>query len=258
MYKSTPASSQTTDKNTNHLSWFARLQRRRWLKRKAAQDYRNARGSAHRALLEQAAHRLKKRLDTSNQVLDQHNHALPRLIDERDAALHQALSRHIVETRLTEIHGIGATLQSRILSQVFRTKLDDLRSASQMIHGIGDSKQRAINLWIHRYMKDFPSLLQKEFPGKAGIVQKYASLTEKLQAEIIAVIAQQSALREVSQSVQMALEQLSSVSEKDFYQALLDPDNANPSLERYRVGVFAPWESAPEWFKRAINEEGEG
>ena len=254
---STSTSSKATDE-TNHLSWYARLQRWRWRKRRAAQDYRNARGSVHRATFEQAANRLKKRLEASKQALDQHNRALHQVKNKRDAALNQALSRYIVEMYLTEIYGIGTALRNRILSRVFRNNLDDLRSASRLINGIGEHKQRAINQWIYKYKRQFPTMLQTEFPGKTEVMQKYAAPIKKLETEIARVVAAQSAVQEVLKSVQVAIEQLSSVTEKDFYQALLAPDNVDPSLEHYRVGVFAPWEPAPEWFKLAINKDWEG
>jgi hypothetical protein len=256
--RSTSDSSRATDKTPNHLSWFARLQRWRWRKRKAAQDYRNARGSAHRELLMRAAHRLQKCLDVTNQALDQHNHTLRQVIDKRDVALNQALSRYLVETYLTIIDGIGPVLRDRILTHVFRNKLDDLRSASRLVSGIGDSKQLGINAWITVFKKQFPSMLQEEFPGKTKIMQQYEASIKKLEAEIVAAGVTQDALREILASVQTAIEQLSSVTEEDFYQALLYPDNVDPSLERYRSGVFAPWEPAPEWFKLAINEDWEG
>lgn len=140
---------------------------------RARRDYRLARGTKHKKQLQKSLKILDqklKNLEKERQILENRLNALTQ---EQSDELLKALSRHIVETRLTEIEGIGQVLKDRLINQCFNGTLSSLTSAYFFVQGIGWEKQNAISKWVNKMERELPILLKKDFPNKQEIIEEY-------------------------------------------------------------------------------------
>lgn len=230
------------------------------LRRHAARQYERARGTAHRRLLEQAQQRRQGDSERLLQRIRMAEREKKRLRQEQQEALERALAAWIVDERLSQARGIGDQLAYEIRQTVFRGRLEDLYRASQEVTGVGPQRQQAINRWIQYYQKQFDDLLERPFPGKTRIKQHYR---EKIEAEERKIEQMREQLEPIQSSLaelKARLEPLERVSVEDFVAALGNNEAgsfAESEVELYVQGVFAEWETPPDWFRRLVSTEQE-
>ena len=227
---------------------------KRKLKHQARIEYRNARGSAHLRLLREASQRLKQESSHNSQQLEALRTRLDDVKEERDSELVKALRYSIARTLLTEVEGIGPTLQQRILQGVFRGKLADLHKA-YLLERVGSKRQAAISQWVTHYEGQIPNRLKQEFPRKKGIIAQYTQPIHELRGNIDRLEARQQVLQRLFERARKEMDKLQVVSERDFVIARMDPTYRPVELDYYVRGAFAEWESVPAWFKELVSTE---
>lgn len=223
----------------------------RQLKKLATRDYKQARGTAHRLLLEQAASALNAQIVDYQRQIDGAKRQMKFDIAQRDTELTQALVRWLVENHLQEAPGIGESLKRDIIHTVFNGNLADLRRA-YLVPGIGQQKQQYINQWIRHYEAQIPIRLQQHFPGKQEIERKYQKAIEEQVQLIRAAERAQDEPRARLVPIDRELRWLKEIRAKDFVRAYLEPDREWEQLDRYQIGVFAEWEQMPDWFRAEV------
>ena len=203
-------------------------------------------------MLRKAQEQLDADWHARNAVLQEAQRAHQVLLAERDEILIVLLSRHLVHTRLTEVSGIDAGTRDHIISDVFDGHLEDLRSA-QWVIGISEGRQRAINDWILACRRRFPELLQSDYPGQREVVASYRPRLDVMETRVRSLRARTDEIVALRERVGEALARLWHVTVADFIAAGREkPDEpAQAAVESYCRGVFAEWEPAPEWFRRA-------
>ncbi|MFQ5401744.1 MAG: hypothetical protein ACE5E7_19375 [Anaerolineae bacterium] len=133
----------------------------RKLRQQAKIDYRQARGTAHKALLQGAKEQLTNRQKEIQRLLTSAQEELQRLRAERKQKLSEALAKHLVANHLQEVPGIGTVRQRDLIENVFRGRLEDLHRAHQQ-PGIGIRTQNDIDFWIIRYQRKFDTLFLRK------------------------------------------------------------------------------------------------
>jgi hypothetical protein len=228
---------------------------RRKLKRQAAIDYQNARGSLHLQMLRDAQRQAQNRLTQCERLLDEKQKELNRLRHRKEEELDQALAGHIIFEHLSEAEGIGAALQEQIIQKVFRGRLEDLRFAHS-VHGVGEDRQKAINAWVKQYKARWPELRAGGFEGKEEILAEYDGEIEIADEQRKQLDLERNKLASRLRRLGSAVAELESVTEADFVSAIRGTSReASLKVERYRQGLFAEWEPVPEWFKDAMSNE---
>jgi len=222
------------------------------LRGRARRAFAQARGSLHVPLLREAQERLGGELRRCEDGLAALLRARARIQAACDEELVTALSHYLVSTRLGEVSGIGIQNQADILSSVFDRNLEDLRSAHWVI-GLSAGRQQAINAWILAYRRQFPALLQEEFPGKAEVVERYRRPIAELDAQLAELQAERDDIVALRDAVGAALARLWTVTTHDYARALRDPTDATAAaaVAAYERGAYALWEPVPDWFARA-------
>ena len=230
--------------------------RRRALAQQASREYERARGRAHRRLLLQALEQPRRERDGIKGDIARLTKERALLHEERQQELVQALETDLVTSRLTEINGIGYALASTIREQVFRGKLTDLYSA-QRIRGIGAQKQVAIHQWIRHYQEQLPTLLEGNFKDKSRILAKYQLKFDALDDQLRQLEARLDTVEAKLTVPETALERLQSVTRADFMRARTNGAADSAKIALFLRGVFAEWETPPDWFQEliAITEE---
>ncbi|GAB4454625.1 MAG: hypothetical protein Kow00120_24410 [Anaerolineae bacterium] len=226
--------------------------KRRKLRRQAREDYRNARGTRHLELLRRAQRRLSEEQRQRQLELDAARAEVERLKSSQQHELSAALERHLVETRFVEVEGLGPVLRERILSQVYRGRLDDLYHADQ-VEGVGETRQKAITQWVRQRKKQLPRLLEGDFPEKQAILDRYACQLHEVNDRSSAITARQSQLQEQQRRVKEQIDWLARVTEADFVAALDGALPASEKLDFYLRGVCAEWEPVPEWLAEIVD-----
>lgn len=228
--------------------------RRRELARQARQDYAQARGTAHRHLLEDAARKLNRQLDPVRRQLLSTQAARDGTLRRQESDLDAILARQIVQNHLQEVPGIGEKRKALILASVFKKDLTDLYR-SQTIPGIGEQLQWSINQWVRHYKSQWPGLRKRDFPGKVALLERHRANLAEHDQRIHELKARQVPLEESLARVNQELSWLRQITAGDFVRALNGPSNANPVLNRYLHGVFAEWEPMPDWFRAVVASE---
>jgi len=225
--------------------------RRNPLNQLAKEEYAQARGTAHKQLLQQARWQLQLLCNQAEQALQTSISESKSLEKQRKNRLRQALSYHLINTRLTEIPGVGDKRKEQILEFLYITRLSDLHHAYQ-VPGIGEQTQQAISQWVKRYRKQVPKLLKQDFPGKADIEAEFKELMIIKQRQLKGKERRLQNLESKRNRLDQELNWLEPIQEKHFRKALSSPNDPYPELDRYLQGVFAEWESIPNWFQEAI------
>jgi hypothetical protein len=222
-------------------------------RRKQAQiDYDMARGTVHLQLLRPAQVELARQLDQTEAVLRNLKQTLANSDQRHDTELRQALVRHLVETELHTLPGIGPRLAGVIKEQAFHGELNDLRDASR-VEGIGPQKQAAIDNWLATTQSRLPSLLAADFPHKQGITSRFQAERDQLARDIVTAEATRRQQAGLLDLVNKEITRLSSVSVRDFESMLTTPTAAGTQkVNRYLLGAFPPWEPMPDWFAQAL------
>ena len=216
---------------------------------RARRAFAEARGSLHVPMLREAQERLEQDLRSCSDALAAVEKACSRIQAARDEELVAALSHHLVLTRLAEVSGIGMKDHADILREVFDRNLEDLRSAHWVL-GLSEGRQRAINDWILLYRRQFPRLLQEDFPGRGEVLARYRRPLAELDAQIAELRAERDEVLRLRECVGAALARLWTVTADDFAKAMRDPADASAAdaVSCYERGVYALWEPMPDWF----------
>lgn len=239
------------------LFWiFARVKSEISLRKRAKRDYQMARGTYHLSQLSRLLKLLNETIEREEQAARRIENELKALESQRSSELRAALSLYLVRERLREIPGIGPEMQQRIIRYCFKKDIQDLRFAYR-INGIGPQRMHAIEQWIDRMEREFPRLLEGDFPGKEEILQKYAKRLELKQQE--AERRRQSLLenKALYQKANTVAKELGKVLPSHFRAALRHPSGENRIPTRYLLGIYAPWEPIPEWFQALCARYGE-
>jgi hypothetical protein len=227
--------------------------RQRLLREKARMDYHNARGTAHLIMLSEAQGRIKLKLQTTTKELAENQAVLMKLQTEQSIELHKLIETKIIREHIHQIPGIGPKLGARIASQVFHSRLSDLKSAGR-IRGIGDSRQIQINNWIRSWESQIPELLKMDFPGKQQVITNYADRIRSKSADIRKLEKQKGDLQTNYEKCIGLIQQLKEVRARDFEGSLSGKIQSNPKIQFYLNGVFPEWEPMPVWFKEIVSE----
>ena len=229
------------------------------LRQQANIDYQQARGTAHKHLLQTAKINLNKRQNRQKEVIQNTNGKIHQLENERDRKLKEALLHHIIHDRLTEIPGIGQARSTDIIRHVYKGKITDLYNA-HMLPGIGEQTQAAINQWVHYYQKNFTKLLDQDFPDKYKTRLLFHEQILAEEGKITSANKEILVLKAPLDRIQTELNWLEKISINDFYRKLKNPVVSVPELDHYIQGVFAEWEPMPGWFRdvlKAANVTGQ-
>jgi len=228
-------------------------QKRNKLNKQAKLDFKSARGTVHLELMREANRRNLQELDRCRAALDGARRRQADIEARRDHELRQTLEAYILQTRLREIPGIGQALaeQLRFLAQR-DGGLRALRSASNRVYGIGETRQAAIDLWVAGCETQMPILLTGDFPGKADAQKRYTTALATSSAETGKLTAQVKMISTRLDRLRIEIEPLAQVTPAAFYRALSGSESLPENAERYLRGAFAEWEPVPEWFKEIV------
>ena len=204
-------------------------------------------------LLKQVNERLDAQIGEAETRLGQLRKEIAEIQSRRASDLQKALIDYLVTTELPALPGIGQNLASAIRSQLYRGNLENLLGASR-VAGIGTKKEATINKWVYEQKRLLPNRLTGDFPGKADIITRTNQQIESRQASTPALEQTIAMCRQLNEPVERELAWLSKVSVSDFRKALKGSDSQTDRLNRYNLGVFAPWEPPPDWFVAANSE----
>ena len=101
----------------------------------------------------------------------------------------------------------------------------------------------------------FNQLLKQNFPGKEKYLEEVRSKQRVLEINLKTSKEDLKTAQELRLVVDKALTDLRMVSQKDYLRSL--QGEHNEAISKYGLGMFAPWESPPPWFKKLLNEYGE-
>jgi len=214
-----------------------------------------ARGSMH---LRQICNSLKilnkniTNLEKEKQKSEKDLHKLNQRTSER---LLNALTHHIVETRLSEIEGIGPILRDRIIVNCFDGTLGSLRR-TYSLEGIGEKKLQAISRWVEKVEHDIPSLLKNDFPDKMTIIEECKRDEREIIERLRKIEERIAPMYEIKKKAVEEKDRLSVVGISHFRKSYQLNKEASEMVNEYLKGVFAEWEPMPMWFKTLISEYG--
>lgn len=231
------------------------LLRRNRLASRARRDYRQARGTLHLHQISSSLSILNGRLDSLEQDRKRLTDSLERLDRERAQSLKKALCRHLAETELAQIDGIGPKLRDRILRYSFDGTLRSLCRAYQ-VRGVGQQKQWGINRWVEKKERELPSLMKGHYPNKKEIIQEHDRKERTLKKKLKDVEAQINSANRIKDLASAEEERLRDVTVAHFRQAYMQDREASEAVDRYLQGAFAEWVPMPSWFKTLISEYG--
>lgn len=233
------------------IGLWPRWTQRRALRTQAQQDFLNARGAVHQKLLNDALSRIEtqktlytnKLTDAKKEKLDQE-----RLLD---AELSAAYAQWVIQKHFHEVPGIGPKLREQIIGQIFKRYLADLSNA-HFLAGVGETRQSAISSWVKKYEDKKPELFKIGIPGQEDIERTFRPSIQMEEYKINLFSQELFALNDCAIAVRLALTSLNQVSEADFVEAFLHPENHNDKVAAYLRGVYEEWEPMPAWFREAL------
>ncbi len=221
------------------------------LRQQAGIDYQQARGTAHKVLLQKARTSLVRQRTAYMDSIQTAQKETLRLKTIRDQKLKDALVHYLVHERLTDIPGIGASRKADILRNIYKGQLMDLHRA-HLLPGIGEQTQAAINEWVRNQQINLSRLLQENFPGRQPIDSWYHHTLLAKEQEVATARKHLVPIEKHIDVIETKLLWLEKISKNDFYKALKNPDTASPELNDYIQGVFGEWEPVPQWFRDGL------
>jgi hypothetical protein len=231
------------------------IRSRRDLGRRARHDYRAARGTQHLRLIQEALPALERDLQAHRKHLSDLQAQIERLQTDYAKALCRALSQTLIETRLTEVDGIGPTLRDRILRDCFRDSIADLHRADR-VRGIGSTLQQALSAWVNGYLDEFPRLISEGFPGKGRIAGEYNWRVASLSGQRAAETETAEHLEGLQRQARATIEKLGTVKLRHFLHALRQDKKGEVVPSWYLAGVYPAWKPMPGWFETLLQEYG--
>jgi hypothetical protein len=217
----------------------------RW--RAADRDFRQARGTLHCREIERALPPLVRLVGERRAELTRLDAALRDDAIAEQQEFDRTLAEYLVDTRLDEVPGVGATRVAAVKSGAFRRSLRDLLTADT-VPGIGPQTAAAIATWVGQMEREWPSLRSGEFPGKRRIASEHAMHRATLAATRATVETTLSQLEQIQQLAQAERDRLRRVGPGAFRAALASPDAASAEVQTYVLGAFPPWGRPPAWF----------
>jgi hypothetical protein len=221
------------------------------LSRRAREDFERCRGTKHARQLRDAAAKHEGALHDLEKGKAEAEKDLSRLRDGERRDLTRTLVQHLARSQLATVPGIGVTLRDRILESCFTGTLESLTHASS-VHGVGPEKATAIRSWVVRSQRDLPSLITRNFPGKAGVVQEYYTRQKQLSERSAALLEAIEREKRATQVIAEGLARLDDVGENDFRLALEGDPAAAARVNAYTVGLFPPWDRVPAWYVELV------
>ncbi len=221
------------------------------LSRRAREDFERCRGTHHARQLRDAAAKHEEALHSLEKDKAEAERELLRLKDGERRDLTRTLVQQLARSQLATVPGIGVTLRDRILESCFTGTLESLMYASN-VHGVGPEKAAAIRSWVARLQRDLPSLITRDFPGKAEVIKEYFTRQKQLSERSAALVK---AIEREQRAVQLIAEgraRLGDVGENDFKLALCGNSAAAARVSAYTVGLFPPWNRTPAWYVELI------
>jgi len=222
---------------------------------RARRDYQRARGTQHLRQIRDSLKILSKRLHSLEQEKLQLSSILRRLEQERADRLSRVLCRHVVETQLTQIDGIGPKLRDRIIMHSFDGTLHSLRRAYR-VRGVGRQKQWGIQRWVEQKERQLPLLMKQDYPNKREINDEYDQKERRLKKNLKEIETEIDLINQLRILASAEEERLSQVTVAHFRQAYEQDKEASEAVNQYLQGTFAEWEPMPSWFRTLISEYG--
>ena len=221
---------------------------------RARSNYQNARGYAHRAVLQQSQNRLKQEISRHKEELGKLRLQFNALHAREVSETRRMLEAHLIQANFSEVRGVGPTLRQEIFSVLHPTAFSDLSRVDQ-VRNVGPARQQAIAEWIAQQERQIARNPSMTFPGKAGIVARYAEQRQKIQSQMATeqdLLAQKT---HTLQRISSALDQLNAIQVRHFTSAIQGSIRDIAHVEAFESGVFRAWESPPEWFIHAAAEK---
>ena len=221
---------------------------------RARRDYAQARGTHHLHQIRESLGILTDRLKNLEKERHKLNHDIQTLAEQRSSELSSALCRHIAQTHLTDVDGIGPKLRDRIIATCFDGTLDGLRHADNRVYGVGQKKAWDIWIWVLKWKPQLPELLKEDFPNKAAISEKYDRKEREYKRRLKET---EEGIQEMGDLKTLAAaeeKRLSQVTVAHFRQAYREDKDASQVVDEYLQGAFPEWAPMPSWFKILISE----
>ena len=231
---------------------------RRSFRKKAERDYRRARGTHHKKQIELALVSIKNQITRLKSEEAERQDEIIQNRSNEEKELDAALSKHLVNTKLREVPGLGQSRISSIQTSVFRGRLSDLHQA-HVVPGIGQAIQTSISNWVRSMESTWGRSRSTDFPGKKAIVERHSLERQKIEIKQHEIAKRIAELEGHEGAATGILQSLLWASPSDFRTAMKKGASyEKPELLRqYILGVFAPWEKIPSTYAEVI-EAAEG
>lgn len=218
---------------------------------RARREYKTARGTVHKTLLQQGLGNLNREIQNTKKELDSAIQAEKELHSNKDFELERAATVFVFETEFTNIPGIGKILKERIRRTCFDGTLRSLDRAGG-VYGIGDNKAYEIRMWVKRTQQRLPRMLQGDFPNKQRIIEKYEDLIKKANERIANIDSTLKPMVELENTAKQELDRLNKVKSSTFKKSYDGEDSAADVVTEYHLGCFPEWRRIPNWFKTLV------
>lgn len=223
---------------------------------KARRDFRRARGSHHLQRLrdldsefsdlisEQAdqLRRLEKQLrKTENLIRDRaRDHAFEDLLKEE----------------LTGVRGIGSTLAERIRKQRVIDDPSSFRRRVGNVRGIGEEKAAALRGWMRRREDELEARTEALIEDRGAFPELHQDREDLVEA-IEETEAERDRREMLRQEIRGAIDDLEATEPGDLVNLRRANDPGQELIaaaDEYFLGLFAPWEQPPAWYRIAEDE----
>jgi len=200
---------------------------------RARRDYRLARGTQHLKQIRISRRTLNIKIRDCEDEKRKLKNTIKEIKQERSKKLLNALSRHIIETRLADIEGIGPVLQNRIINHCFDGTVGSLRRA-HIVNGIGHEKLKAISNWVDIVEKyEIPNLIKKDFPNKQRINDEHDQKELELNKRLGDIDAKIAAMKRIEKLASAEISRLSScLTYSSTYSSFLTASSRPSALEK--------------------------
>jgi hypothetical protein len=110
--------------------------------------------------------------------------------------------------------------------------------------------------WVRSYEQALPRLIEEGFPGKQKVLARHREKLTALQQRLDEGGQELEKRQALHAPASRMAEKLRSVDPSYFRKALAKGADGAPVPAWYLEGVYAPWESPPDWFITLLSEYG--